>query len=502
MSMPPFTAHPGPIPPAVAPDLDADLFITPEIVEMIRKQTNRRAYMELSKETPPQLLQGWKEVSIGDVYGFLSITITMGLQERPEEADFWSTDEYLGCTAVRHTMPYARFKQIKHCLMVANPTEEANARDKLAKVRPFLNAIRDIIMARYHPSQDLSLDESQCKCGHRYSRVSYRGETKKPIADYIKIISLHCAHCGYCVDFLVDTRTQTTHEMVMEVCSRLPPGQPFRIATDRFYTSVATAKALLTKGLFMYGTVRTDRGVDQAIKPNRENPLNDGEHRWSMAPPHLLSCVWRDTTKEGVWFLSTCHDGRAPAGQVRRRKRGQAAVMKSAPQVAIDYNMFMGGCDRANSLRQSYNTYLTHKKRWYMSLFYFGLDLLLVNALIYHNQRTASALTQKTFRIEVAKKFAQRARAAGAGAAATGPPRKRVRMSKEQLNSFRQRPGQHTLVHAQLPPTRTQPTCRWCYMTLVDSRGKPKCVGTSYICSVCEVGLHADCFHPFHNADI
>ena len=44
-------------------------------------------------------------------------------------------------------------------------------------------------------------------------------------------------------------------------------------------------------------------------------------------------------------------------------------MTKAAPQVAIDYNKFgMGGCDRANSLRSSYSTYLTHKKRWYMSM--------------------------------------------------------------------------------------------------------------------------------------
>ena len=83
-------------------------------------------------------------------------------------------------------------------------------------------------------------------------------------------------------------------------------------------------------------------------------------------------------------FWSTCHYGRAAAGEVRWRKRGQPAVMKAAPQVAVDYNKYMG----ANSLWASYSTLLTHKRRWYMSLFYFGIDVLLVNALIYHNQRS------------------------------------------------------------------------------------------------------------------
>ena len=70
----------------------------------------------------------------------------------------------------------------------------------------------------------------------------------------------------------------------------------------------------------------------------------------------------------------------------------------------------MGGCDRTNSLRSSYNTYLTHKKRWYMSLFYYGLDVLIVNALIYGNEGRSDAdqLSQKAFRLHVVRALSAR----------------------------------------------------------------------------------------------
>ncbi len=357
ITMPPFAAaEAGPVLPPTPPEHTVDLFLTPDVVEMVRSETTRRGYFELATRTPPpRLLDGWQALAAADVYGFFAIIIIMGIHDLPCEEDYWSTDDVLGVKCVRTLMPYARFKAIKHCLMVANPSAEQNAADKLAKVRPFINITKGIIRARYKAQQDLSLDESQCQCGHRYSRISYRGETKKPIADYIKIISLHCAHCGYCLDFTVDTRTQTTRDMVLDVCSALPH-QPYRIATDRFYTSVDTAKALLERGLYMYGTVRTDRGIDPELRASlSSSQLTDGESRWSMAPPSLLCCVWRDTTKDGVWFLSTCHDGREGEGEVQRRSRGQPTVTKAAPVVAIDYNKYMGGCDRANSLRQSYN---------------------------------------------------------------------------------------------------------------------------------------------------
>ena len=459
---------------------------------MICKQTNLRAAQELASAHPPACLANWKPMKDVECYGFLSVIITMGLQSRPCDDDYWSTEGLLACPPIKSIISRQRFKEIKHRLMVANPSAETNAQDKLAKVRPFLDLIRTTIKARYRPRQDTSLDESQCKCGHRYSRISYRGETKKPIADYVKIISLHCSHCGYCLDFVVDTRTESTHEMVLKVCAGLE-GQPFRIATDRFYTSVDTAKSLLVKGLYMYGTVRTDRGIDSDLKPRVERPLEDGEHRWSMAPPGLLSCVWRDTKKEGVWFLSTCHDGRAAVGEVRRRKRGQPVAMKAAPQVAIDYNKYMGGCDRANSLRASYSTLLTHKRRWYMSLFYFGIDVLLVNALIYHNQRSPvdAQMSQKSFRVSVAHLFAQRALLGGqlASGSTTGPARKRHR--SEELPPERKLPGPHLIVKAD---DGNQHMCKWCHHT------EKKRNTTPYTCSTCHCDLHAHCFQPFHES--
>lgn len=210
-----------------------------------------------------------------------------------------------------------------------------------------------------------------------------------------------------------------------------------------------------------------------------------------MAPPHLLSCVWRDTTKDGVWFLSTCHDGRAAPGEVRRRKRGQPAVTKAAPQVAIDYNRYMGGCDRANSLPASYNTYLTHKKRWYVSLFYFCIDLLLVNAAIYRNQRSPAdeSMAHKAFRVQVVKLFACRAFVAGRAAAGTSEHgRKRFRVDK--LPPELKQPGAHLIDKIE----GDQRMCFWCYRT------KNSINKTAFLCATCRIPLHSHCFKPCHEA--
>lgn len=487
IDLPAFTAATGKVPPAPGTEIEhpIDLFLTPDIITLIRVQTNRRAHQELSFPTPPRLLSNWRDISEAELRAFLAVIIIMGLHILPDETDYWSVDPRIGVQPVGQLMARDRFKQIKHCLMVANPTPEQNAQDRLAKVRPFLDMVKTISQSRFQPHQDLSLDESQCQCGHRHARFSYRGETKKPIADYIKVISLHCAVSGYCYNLVVDTRQQTTADLVQDVCAALPQ-QPFRIATDRFYTTVRNARSLLQRGLYMYGTIRTDRGVDKTLLTGGE--LADGESRWSMAPPGLLSCVWRDTAAAGVWFLSTCHDGRAAGGTVQRRKRGSPTVTKPAPQVAIDYNRNMGGCDRANSLRASYNTYRTHKKRWYMSLFYYGLDVLLVNAFIYANDGkvVADQVTHKQFRLAVVTLFTSRALAAGATSTANGLQRQK-RTKRDEL------PSERLVGHHNMVKRDQQRHCSWCYKSL----GKQS--KTPYGCDMCCVYLHAECFTHWHD---
>ena len=482
--LPTFTDVPGRINPESTEDVSGshviDILFTKDLLSRIRIMSNRRAHQELGRAGSSKTLEGWRDISEAEIYGFLAIVIFMGVVQLPSERDYWS-ESILGQGIVKKTMSRNRFFQIKHCLSVADPSAEQIANDRIAKVRPFLDEINTISRSRYQLPQDLSLDESQAQCGHRYARCSYRGETKKPIADYIKIISLHCALTSYCYAFHVDTRTETTREMVLELCGKLPH-KPYRIATDRFYTSVATAKELLARGFYMYGTVRTDRGVCKALEIP---PLTEGESRWAMAPPQLLSCVWKDSVN--VWFLSTCHDGRSAGGTVERRKRGQPRTTRPAPQVAIDYNLFMGGCDRANSLRSSYNTYLSHQRRWCLSLFYYGIDVLLVNALIYHNDPLPPACkqSQKDFRMSIIECFV------GRSFSRSNRPESRKRAERTPPNILppARLIGQHSLQRRE-----TQRYCGWCYKTQGGRQSK-----TSYCCPTCDVALHAECFSRWHD---
>jgi hypothetical protein len=188
----------------------------------LRKQTDVRTKSECSAT---KVVEQMERLHKRLIVWVLSIVVTMGLVQRPDEADYWNTDTRIwNVPLVSNVMARARFEQIKHCLMVANRTAEENEADKLAKARPFLTLVQNVSVLRFMPSQDCSLDESQCQCGHRHARFAYRGETKKPIADYIKITSLHRAETGHCYSFFADTREMSVRDMVLRVCSELPRG--------------------------------------------------------------------------------------------------------------------------------------------------------------------------------------------------------------------------------------------------------------------------------------
>ena len=87
--------------------------------------------------------------------------------------------------------------------------------------------------------------------------------------------------------FAIDERDATTtrqyvHRLVEPLVALQ---QPYRIVTDRYYTSVDTARSLQDKGVFMYGTLRRDRGCPTSLLDDvKARPRHDGEYRWQMAP--------------------------------------------------------------------------------------------------------------------------------------------------------------------------------------------------------------------------
>jgi len=451
-------------------------------------QTNIYAHVLCIREPGLAYMDGYRAVTENEMDRFLAVIICMGLCKKQNEDWYWR-DDHLGDSFIKSLMSRDRFSVIKRCLSVANPTQDENDRDKLAKVRAIVDVYNDISAAAYMPGQFISLDEAQIQCASRFARCSHRGEKHKPLSDYIKVFSINESGTCYCPRVLIDERTKVPlRQYVMDLVEPLVRWKrPYIVVTDRFYTSVSMAGELLAKGVYTVGTIRTDRGVPKDLVAESSR-LKDGEWKWRMAasaqPDSSLSVVvWHDTTDKGVYFLSNVHDPEQPA-EVERRKKGAPAVTKSAPQVAADYNKHMGAVDAINHMKHSFKTQLRYKHRWYMGVVFYIIDISIINALVCFRQLCNSDVDQGRFRIDLMNELARPAEVS----VKTPTKRKRVDV-KSPVAPSALLPGPHLIrrIGGDHPVS-----CAQCTKV-----GKPR-KRTLYDCVTCDHFLHPDCFLEWH----
>lgn len=204
-------------------------------------------------------------------------------------------------------------------------------------------------------------------------------------------------------------------------------------------------------------------------------------------PTPLSVVIWRDSDVKGTVFLSTCHDP-TEEQQVTRRKAGQASVNKPAPLVAAEYNRHMGFCDSCNHMKRNYSIQLIHRRRWYMCMIYYILELSIINSLIIYRAHRHSSITHLDFRKKLILQLFGRNMCTGGE-----PQAKRIRISKDQLPEVRLTHGGHLVTRHPKPEGAM---CKLCYMQ------KAKSTRSRYWCSLCQVPLHPDtCFYEYHTME-
>lgn len=86
---------------------------------------------------------------------------------------------------------------------------------------------------------------------------------------------------------------------------------------------------------------------------------------------------------------------------VRRKQRDGSTVNVSCPTCVKGYNMHMGGVDQADQKRKAYSCSRKSEK-WWCRLFWFLLDVSVVNAHILSTLTPGfRLLSQKDFRVEL-----------------------------------------------------------------------------------------------------
>ncbi|XP_064601226.1 piggyBac transposable element-derived protein 4-like [Liolophura sinensis] len=337
----PFTQTPGlinPVPNGSPAEL-FELFVTPELIDMMVTETNRYAAAEINKQRPLRRhsrLNDWRDTNAVEMKKFLALLLHMGPVSLPTIEHYWSTNNLYKNTLFGSIMSRNRFQLL---LRFWHFTDNANAdaTDRLYKLRPVLEHFNHTMDRIYYPRKELSIDESM---------VLWRG--RLVFRQYIK---------------------NRRHKY------------------DNYYNSVGLVKRLTNRSTYICGTLRFDRKENP--KEVASNKLKKGEHAWKRSES-VVVCKWKD--KRDVLTISNMHRVKM-INVVNRRQQ-----MSIKPNIVQDYNDGMSGVDTSDQML-SYYSGLRKTLRWYKKMGLHILEVCVINAHILHSDNNpANAMKLLEFR--------------------------------------------------------------------------------------------------------
>ena len=173
----------------------------------------------------------------------------------------------------------------------------------------------------------------------------------------------------------------------------------YHLYFDNFFSSVELADELLTHQTGMIATTRANR---RRFPRELRKVSQERGHTKSLMVGNVECFAWQD--KKQVNFLNTITDPQKKT-TVKRKKKDGSSINVECPESVKLYNANMGGVDNADAKRKVYSC-SRRSKKWWIRIFYFGLDVAVVNAHIVHqNTPNCPKITQKEFRMELVKEL-------------------------------------------------------------------------------------------------
>lgn len=383
------------------------LMFPEELIEQIVAETNRYAQECIATKPDGE----WYDTTLDEMKAFIGLHVLFGIKRLPANRLYWSEDPLIGVPFVQKVTSRNRFDKLSKYFHVNNNANqvprENPRRDKLFKVRPVLDRVVQCCKMELRPQKDLSIDEAMVKFKGRLGMKQYM--PMKPIKRGIKVWVCAEASSGFVCDFQVYTgkrqdgaAEQNLGYRVVHDLTRNFTGKNHHVFYDNFFSTVKLAEDLLEDQIYSCATTRANRKdfpKDLAANNPHVKRLKQAEALFRRKN-NVIATTWKD--KKLVHFISTESN---PVGNetVNRKQRDGTIVQVPTVPVVKTYNKSMGGVDLHDQLR-GYYALGTKSRKWWRYLFWFCIDLSIVNAFILEQKAiNHRSRTQLKFRVELAK---------------------------------------------------------------------------------------------------
>ncbi|XP_016410996.1 piggyBac transposable element-derived protein 4-like [Sinocyclocheilus rhinocerous] len=354
----------------------------------------------------------WRYISLKDLKSYIGLVIYTGLLKCSLLTEYWRESHYFSPSFPAQVMSYETFVTIAKTLHFSNTKEDEQnyskkgtaAYERLGKILPPYQLIREACKTYFHPFQNITIDE---RIVAPQPRTGLNAMGNKSTDRGYKLFALTDCTCGYTWDFFIyegklraSQNEGLSYESVMALVDENMLGSGYKLFVDKFYTSPTLFRDLLGKNIYACGPVLPSRkGFPKILVKRLSKNAPRGTMRW-IRDDNLLFVEWKDSQE--VQMCSTFH--KAYEGDtVQRKVKGDAhrtLVEVPIPAVVLDYNRNVGTVEPSNFITGHYRA-LHKPKKWYQCVFYHLLDIAVENAFILHElvaeRKKQKALTRKTF---------------------------------------------------------------------------------------------------------
>jgi len=429
------------------------------------------------------------DVTNDEIKCFIGILVLSGYNGLPGKRFYWDSSDDVGNSLVKDAMRRDRFISIMRFIHCAN-NNEMNVNDKVWKLRPVMDMLKDKFLNHFVPSQNLNYDESMVKYFGKHSCKQFiRG---KPIRFGYKIWCLN-APDGYLINFDfyqgISPKRNVLYENMFGKCTapfikmleefpKEKKNLPYRFYFDNLFTGLNLLKFLKMNGYHGTGTIRENR-LPKNCPMSNQKIMQKKERGESESAIEKNSGVffarWKDN---GVVTIGSTVHGVTPQSKTKRYSKTQKKIVQvDMPNCVFMYNKYMGGTDQMDENIARHRIGIRGKK-WWWSLFTWLIDVAITNSWkLYVN--SGHKVTQLEFRRSIVQEYLTRFKNA--------PKRK----------------GRPSSASSRVPEGIRFDRLDHHVIPTVDGKRK-RCAGamcTSSVrtmCNKCDVGLCVDCFKTFH----